>query len=161
MRYGYTFALGLSAMLLACSGSGNSYSYRSYGEPSKCWISEEQFAAYVAVYDLGNGEYTFDLISKRCKPKDFEIGQPPTFVVSFSPSKDGEELESLGITGKLLPNQISPLPSIEQIIGVYSVEGSANLDHSQNCQLRISYLTIRNSTRLNTSPIEFLREHVL
>ncbi|MBO6526440.1 hypothetical protein [Erythrobacter sp.] len=153
--------LGFSAMLLACSGPGNSYSYRSYGEPNKCWISEEHFSAYVAVYDLGNGEYTFDLISKRCKPKDFELGQPPTFVVSFSPSKNGEELKSLGITGKLLPNQISPLPSIEQIIDIYSVEGSANLDHSQNGQLSISDLTIRNSTRLNTSPIEFLREHVL
>lgn len=148
-------------MLLACSGSGNSHSYRSYGEPKKCWISEENFSAYVAVYDLGNGEYTLDLISKRCKPKDFEIGQPPTFVVSFSPSKDGGELKSLGITGKLLSNQISPLPSIEQILGVYSIEGSASLDHSQNGQLRISDLTIRKSTRLNTSTTEFLREHVL
>lgn len=161
MGYGTTFALGLAIMLLACSESGNSYSYRSYGEPEECWVSEEKFAAYVAVYDLGNEEYTFDFISKRCKPKDFEVGQPPIFVVSFSPSKEGVELESLGITGKLLPNQISPLPSIEQIIGIYSIEGSANLENSETGQLQISDLTISNSTKLDALPVEFLREHVL
>lgn len=160
MRYRHIFALGISAMLLACSGSENSYSYRSYGEPTKCWIREGHFSAYVVVYDLGNGEYTFDLISKNCRPKDFEIGQPPTFVVSFSPSENSDELKSLGITGKLLPNQISPIPSIDEIIGVYSIEGSAKFDHSQHGQLRIYALSIRGSTRLNTSPIKFMREHV-
>lgn len=161
MRYQHTLVLSLSFMLLACSESGNSYSYRSYGEPEKCWVSEGRFAAYVAVYDLGNEEYTFDFISKRCKPKHFEVGQPPTFVVSFSPSREGAELESLGITGKLLPNQISPLPSIERIIDVYSIEGSANLENSDTGQLRISDLTISKSTKLDASPAEFLREHVL
>lgn len=158
----YILILGFASMLLACSESENfSHSYSSYGNPENCWKNGNEFAAYVAVYDLGNGDYTFDFISKRCKPKDFEIGQPPSFVVSFLPSKEGAELQRLGIAGNLLPNQISPLPSVHQITGVYSIEGSAKLENSETGQLRISELEISNSNKLDASPVDFLREHLL
>ena len=161
MRSFVLSALFLASLLSECEYSNNDKrSFIDYGSIDKCWVRDENLIAYVVVYKLRPEEYTFDFVSRSCLAKEYDLGQPPLFIVSFSPSDDSLEIQNIGLDGQLVSNRILPIPSMENTVGVYLIKGEANLRQGTTGQLRISNLQIINAKKLAISIEDFYRNRV-
>jgi WD40 repeat protein len=136
----------------------DSRSFEAYSNAEACWLNAaNDFDAYVIVYDLGQGDYTLDFVSKVCRPADFQIGEPPLFVVSFTPGEGARLPDSFGIDGSLISNQILPVPSIDRIVAVFDTTAFVEHTTSAHGQLMVKNISVMEARKIDQSIDEFLR----
>ena len=162
MNISRTMMVGCALILANCSDlSSNETTYFASHDAENCWLIADRFSAFLILYQLRPNEFTFDFVSAKCDAKKYDLGQPRTFAVAFSPNRRGSELGQIGRTGLLIPNQIDPLPDIRDIVGIYRINGTAELSNSESGQLHIANLEIDQSEKIDVPPEKFLSSYLL